>query len=258
MCNPRRILVTATHLLSEAWQREILRVVELQEHVIGEARVRQPLGVTMGGPTLRALEAALAADGSGWVEVDEGYRFEVEGGYVTYLINEQALEIVATLEDVVQATGEATSQLEGHVDMEITAEGEGRYYDDGYGGRTKETAERDAQAAAEQKLAEAAQAQLRQAADQAEAEASEAIEIEARRKAEERLQRQAAERQAHLAEQAMQHLQTVGVRGRHAFHQVMSSAYRDALMAYARQHGADNIHLSEANDVVEIEFSFSG
>ncbi len=251
MCNPRRIRVTATRQLDEAWEREVSRTVELRERVIGEARVRQQLDASLGGPTLRALEAALAAEDSGWTEVDEGYRFTVEGGYVTYLFDERALEIVAVLEDEMQALGEETQVLEGAVRTEISAEGEGRYYDDGWRGHTLEDGRKKAQAAAERELDSIARALVEQAANEAAVQAAAEIEAAARAQAKTRLRQSATE----LSEQARQHLDTVGLRCRQAFHQVLAQAYRDAILAYARRHGAEKIQCTEGNDVVEIEFS---
>jgi hypothetical protein len=107
MCNPRRVTTTLTRDLAEAWRREVSRTVELRSQVAGEARIRQPLEASIGTPALRALQVALAAEGSGWTPVEEGFRRDVEGGYVVYLIDERALEIVAVLEDEVEARGEA-------------------------------------------------------------------------------------------------------------------------------------------------------
>lgn len=177
MCNPRRIRVTATRQLNQAWEREVSRTVELQQQVIGEARVRQPLDATLGTPALRALESALVADDSDWREVEEGYRYDVEGGYVIYLVDEQALEIVAALPDEVQTSAQASRRLEGTVNTEISAEGEGRYYDDGWGGRTKKVAEREAQIAAQQQLDNMSRAQIERAENEAEARAARDIEV---------------------------------------------------------------------------------
>ena len=78
MCNPRRIRVSASRQIDEAWQHEVSRTVELSATVTGEARVRQPLGTELSGQTLRALEVALAAPDSGWVQIENGYRMTVE------------------------------------------------------------------------------------------------------------------------------------------------------------------------------------
>ena len=255
MCNPRYVRITATRQLDEAWQREVTRVVSLQENVRGEARVRQPLGATVSRPALRALESALAGPASGWVESDEGYRFDVEGGYAIYHPDDQSLEVVAYMEAEVRAEAEARDVLEGRVTGEVTVEAEGHYYDDGWGGHNEASGRRAAEAAADQRLAAAARARVENEARETEARASSRIEAAARSQAEEELRRRAAERQAALAAQARRHLEIIGVRARQAFHGLLAQAYRDAILAYARQHQAEGVQCHDDGEVVEIEFS---
>jgi hypothetical protein len=258
MCNPRRVRVTATRQLDEAWQREITRTVSLRESVRGEARVRQPLGQTLGTPALRALESALAASASGWTQVAEGYRYDVEGGYAVYHTDEQTLEIVGVMEAEVQADVKQTRQLEGRVNAEISAEGEGQYYDDGWGGSNEETGRQAAQTDAERKLQTEARQRLEAAAQEAELQISTDLEATAQAEAEAEIRRRAEERQAQLAQQARGHLESVGMRARQAFHGLLAQAYRDAILAYARQHQAEDIQFHEDGEVVEIEFSLRG
>ena len=49
MCNPRRVTITATRELAEAWRQEVSRTVELTGRVAGEARVHQPGHVGLDG-----------------------------------------------------------------------------------------------------------------------------------------------------------------------------------------------------------------
>src|SRR5262249_57039713 len=57
MCNPRRVRITATRELAEAWQREVTRSVQLRGRVVGEARARQALGDALSTPVRVAFEA---------------------------------------------------------------------------------------------------------------------------------------------------------------------------------------------------------
>ena len=59
MCDPRRVTVTATRQVQEAWEREVQRVAEFPGTLIGEARIRQPLDASLGGPAMMALHTAL-------------------------------------------------------------------------------------------------------------------------------------------------------------------------------------------------------
>jgi DNA-binding TFAR19-related protein (PDSD5 family) len=254
MCNPRRVTVTVTRDISEAWQREVSRTVALSEQVTGEARVRQPLSSSLGAPVLRALESRFVADNTGWQEVDTGYRYNVEGGYVLYNVDEQALEIVATRQDTVRSRATATTVLSGELLEKISTEQEESYYDDGYGGHTRTTAEQNAQRAAQQELDKMARARLEQVQTQAEAAESSTLQAQAQAEAQAQLAQAAHKKRAVLSEQAAQQLETVGLRCRQAFNRILAQAYRDSILAYARRNGAENISCQDGDDVLEIEF----
>jgi hypothetical protein len=256
MCNPRRITVTATRQLQEAWQTEVSRTVQLQTQVTGEARIRQPLDTSLGSTALRALETILANDGA-WQEVEEGYRHNVSGGYIIYLVNEQALEIVASLSEEIQASAQETIRLEGVINQAIATEGQGMYYDDGWGGRTEAVGQKEAQTNAQRQLDQLSQEQLRQAQREAEAAIAASLETAAHNQAQSQLQAQAEQRRAILAAQARQHLDTVGLRCRQVFNAVLAQAYREAILAYARRQGAMNILCNEGDNIIEIEFNLS-
>ncbi len=255
MCNPRRVTVTATREIAEAWQREVSRTVTLSTQVIGEARVRQPLSNTLGTPVFRALESLLASGNiENWQETETGYRHDVEGGYVFYDMDEQTLEIVATLGDTVQAEGSATRQLSGELRATLSTEQEGHYYENGYGGRTQARAETEAGKAAQHSLDQIAQNRLEE--DQREAEEAESshLQNQAQIEAQTQLRQTAQQRQTQLSSQAAEHLDSVGIRCRQAFNTLLAQAYREAILAYARYHGAENISCQDKTDHLEIEF----
>ena len=54
--------------------------------------------------------------------------------------------------------------------------------------------------------------------------------------------------------QAAAHLETVGVRCRQEFNRVLALAYRDAVLAWARTNGGQDIQCNENGGVIEIEF----
>lgn len=254
MCNPRRVLVTATQALDEAWQREVTRAIELSGMAVGEARVRQTLDDSLGGPALQALELALGDPASGWQAVEGGFRRDVEGGYVVYHVDERELEIVAVLCGEVRATGTVSQQLTGHVRDELTVEGQGVYYDDGWGQRTEETARQQAETDAQRKLDEARRSRLLAAQQDAEQSVEAQLAEAAREQATAALERERAAAQAELAAAARDRLQQVGARCRQAFHAVLARAYRDAILAYARSHSASDIQCQEDGQTIEIEF----
>lgn len=258
MCNPRRVEITATRQVAEAWQREVERVAEQAMTITGEARVRHALDASVAAPALAALEAALEAGMPGWQRTgddsDSGYRCDVDGGYVIYLPETRTLEIVAVVEGEVRGRGSARSRLEGRVEAAVEGSGESIYYDDGYGGRTQDVAEQEARQEADLGIARQVAARLDEAARTAE----EAADAEMRARAEEAaradLQARAAAHRPALDAHAAEHLQTVGARARQAFHRLLAVAYRDALLALARARGAQDIHCSDSGEVLEIEF----
>ena len=258
MCNPRRINITASRQLNEAWEREITRSVELIEEVQGEARVLQPLDSSLGDDTISALESSFESGQPGWEATENGYRFEIQGGYIEYLRERRALEIVALLEDTINTQGEVSSRLTGEIIEEITIEGTGSYYDDGYAGKDKDFGKKAAERDIDQKFEKEKREARRRAEDNAEEEASKEMEEQALKVAQDKLNQLSEERKAELAEQARNNLQVVGLRGRQAFHRVLAQAYKNRLLEWARNNGAENIHCSDDDDdLLEIEFTVS-
>ncbi|MCP4696695.1 MAG: molecular chaperone DnaJ [Gammaproteobacteria bacterium] len=254
MCNPRRVQVTATREIAEAWQREISRSASLSAQVSGEARVRQPLSASLGTPVLQALEALLAADNSDWRETEQGYRYEVEGGYVIYDTDEHTLEIVAALQDSVETEATATQVVSGEHKETLHTTQTGQYYDDAYGGRTHVHAEADARQAAQKELDQQTHARMQEIEEQAEEQNAETVHAQARAEAQVQLDSLSRQRQTELSLQARQNLDAVGLRCRQAFNALLAQAYRDAILAYARRNGAEGIACQDNDDIVEIEF----
>jgi hypothetical protein len=253
MCNPRRIRVEATRRLSESWNHEVRRQVRLQGEAVGRAQVRQPLGTVLGGPVLTALERVLEQR-DGWREVPEGFRHDLDGGYVVYHVDTRELEAVAELRTQVSAEQEASTQVDGFVEDALQVEGEGRYYDDGWGGLTEQTARRDAERDAQARLEQAAADRVTQARAEAEATAEEDVEARARAGAEAALDQARSAARADLEHAAAQRLEAVGARAQEAFNTVLALAYRDAVLAYARSRRAQGLEMSQTDGVLRIEF----
>jgi hypothetical protein len=254
MCNPRRIEITATRQVAEAWAREVERVAEQAMTITGEARVRQALDASVAAPALAALEAALERGMPGWQAVAGGYRHDLDGGHVTYAPETHTLEIVAVLADEVRGHGSARARLEGRVETAIEGSGGSFYYDDGYAGRTRDVARGEALAEAEAGIGRELAVHVDEAARAAEAAAEADLRARAGEAARADLEARAAAARQALDARAAEHLEVVGARGRQAFHRLLAVAYRDALLALARSRGATDIHCSDAGEVLEIEF----
>jgi hypothetical protein len=254
MCNPRRIRVRATQELAEAWQQEVRRQAIRSGRTSGEARVRESLADSVGGPTLAALTAVLARL-DGWVEFPDGtFRHELDGGHIVFDPATRELEITATVSAEVSVTEEASTVVAAGVSGTVEAEGEGVYYDDGWGGFTADTAQRDAEQNLERSMAEALRARRERAREEADAAAADALERAAAERAEATFTAAAAARAAALRREATDRLLAVGVEGRALFHTALAEAYRDAILAYARSRQASNLRHSEQDGVLDIEF----
>jgi FtsH ternary system domain X2 len=255
MCNPRRIRVRATRQLAEAWDHEVHRRVILTRQVSGEARVREQLGRSVGGPTLAALTRVLART-RGWAEGDDGvFRHALDGGVISFDPSSRELEIIARVEARVVASGESAIVVRAQVDDLIEASGEGRYYDDEYGGVTADDARRAADRAAQAALDRAAEAARARERRRAETAHWSGVEEQARMRAQENLAATQRASESQLASQAADLLTEIGNAGRTVFHRALAEAYRDAILAYARTRRATGIQCSEGDDgALNIEF----
>ncbi len=253
MCNPRRVEVTATRQVAQAWEREVRRTAARSASITGEARIRQALDASVGAPALHALERVLEQGMPGWIAHEDGYRHDVEGGYVLYSPDDRVLQIVATASGIADGRGEAVERVEGHFEGEVRATGDARYYDDGYAGRTEAWGREQARLAAEAQLAAAARARLQEVAEAAEAERAGTVQSEAERAAAADLARRSEELRATLEAAAAARVSAVGVRARQAFHRLLARAYKDVLLALARRRGAEVVTCDDSGDFLDIE-----
>jgi FtsH ternary system domain X2 len=253
MCNPRRVVVRATRELADAWDQEVRRQATRSGRAVGEARVREPLESSIGGPTLAALTAVLSRT-EGWREENGVFIHDLAGGYIAFDPDSRELEIVARQTAEVSSAAEAVATVRTELSGTVEAEGVGTYYDDGYRGRTRDVAERDAQENLERSLAAAAAARREQARRDAERNAGESVREQAEREADAAFAAASAAREEELRARAQASFTAVGIEGRNLFHQALAEAYRDAILAYARARRADNIQYSDNGGVLEIEF----
>jgi hypothetical protein len=255
MCNPRRVRVRATRELARAWAYEVRRTVTRSGAAVGEARVREPLGATVGVPALAALERVLA-ETPGWVHDPENdtYRHHLDGGAVIYHPATRELEIVATAQADVEISADATTRVGGELGGSVEAEGVGIYYDDLWGGITEQDAERAARADAERALDEEVRQREERERAQAEEREGEAVARQAEERADEALAVATAARAEQLRVDAAARLTAIGVVGRNLFNQALAVAYRDAILAFARSRHAEGISCTENGGVIDIEF----
>jgi hypothetical protein len=263
MCNPRRIKIRASRRLAEAWRTEITRTALVSETVTGEAHIVEPLGTGLAAPVRERFEELLA-DTPGWRDTGEGYRYELPGGYLLYRPDSGELEIVANISDELTAEGTAARAATGVAEGTANAEVIESFYDDGYMGHTKKKAEERGHAAAEQAADTRAREELaaRMAKSLAEAEhsleeAGTEVEEEARAQARLSLAEQRGQRQQELEEAARRRAAVFHGDYLRVVNLPLTYAYRDVLLARARQNDVQNLYYEEHDGVIDIQFEMS-
>ncbi|WP_433830891.1 hypothetical protein ACQP2E_12060 [Actinoplanes sp. CA-015351] len=261
MCNPRRIRVRASRQLAEAWRAEVTRTAQASDTATGEARLTQPLGRQLPGPVRQRLVDLLRAT-PGWRVVDGALRREMPGGYVEYRPDTGEVAIVArvTAEFTVEAS--ATRADSGEAQGTADAEFEASYYTDGYAGRTKAVAEREAnEKAGQDATVQARENALRNAeAERAAAlqrlqEAAADIDEEARARALAAIEEERARREADARNEAALLAQTYQQDYLREINLPLAQAYRDILVAHAQRVGAGGLTVQENGDFIDIQFN---
>lgn len=259
MCNPRRVRVQATRKIAEAWRAEINQAATARGDVSSEARLVQSIDDLLPEPARRAFEQAMRSSPD-WLLAGDEYHRTVPGGTVVYRPDSGELEIVIQLSVAIEAVGHAKLVAEGQVTDEVSTEGIGTYYDDEWGGRTKETAKQEAEHAAnlqlDQMAAKRAARLKREAEDKARHEMKKQTReaaAEAKRSAEQQLTLQASEMQTGLDARAGEQLEEVQEETLKGIFQLVATGYSSALQAYAAQYG-ENLQVSEEDGVITLEF----
>ena len=260
MCNPRRVRVRASSRLTRMWQEELRRTGRASTEVAGRATLRQPFGTQLGAAARRAFEAALGAD-TRWTWQDGVYRLDLANGTVAYHPDTGEIEMTAWVNDVVTAEAEVTRTVGGTVEVEASAEETARYYDDNWGGLTRSVAERSARHEAQQRADRDAAEQIARKEEQERLDGQRRLagqrgdlDAEAREEAERRLAAPAERRREELSRDAADRLADAREDFLRPVHEVLAVAYRDAIVSYARAHGAQALQVDDADGVLSIQF----
>jgi hypothetical protein len=260
MCNPRKITAKATRQFAEAWRAAIQRTARASGSVTGRASLTQRLGSMLGERARRAFEQAVAADPR-WQLMGDAYVLDVRGGQARYLPGTGELTIGVELSAYVEAEGSAERVLEGTAQGRSEATAEARYYDDGYGGRTRTRAQQEAQALAEQEAERKAKADAVRTRRKAERKAeaalsadSASVEADAERDAQARLEVERERRAGELNQEAEVLLERVQRESMRGVMETVALGYQNALVTYARANGGQNIAVSRAGGSIQVQF----
>ncbi|CAL9566046.1 hypothetical protein SUDANB95_04691 [Actinosynnema sp. ALI-1.44] len=260
MCNPRRVRVRATRVISEQWRTEVVRTARAAGTVAGEATLTRSLRTLLARPLLVAFERALAEDPE-WELVDGDYHHRVPDGLVVYRPATGDLEISVRLTAAVEVEGSATRVESGEVTDEVETEQEGLWYEDEWMGRTRQKAEEEAGRAAERiadELAERRREALRREAEQQarlrREHGTSAAEADARADADRKLDEESRLRERELRSAAQQRLEEVHERTMRGVQRAMVAGVQGAITEFAHRNGAQNFVVREEDGVVEIQF----
>ena len=259
MCNPRRVSVTATREVAEAWQVELERRVALSDTVVSELEISFPFGGTLGDRTRAVFESALGRDPHWTRTADGAHELRLTDGQVIYRPADGELVVRARLTDTARAEGVASTTLSGTVTDVAHGEGEGRYYyGDSHGRQAADVqARRNAESAAERN-ARALLDNVRRRAERASARAERDAEDDVRQAAAEdaavRLEAERARVREELDALNRVRAEQLGQDALRAVNAVLALAYREALLAFAEENGATGVRVEESADSIAIEF----
>jgi hypothetical protein len=203
------------------------------------------------------LERVLAGEFEGFEawQRDATGRFHRDLGEVTMIYDPAShqLNIEAQLTEMVTAEARAAAEASGMTVGQVAVEAMGHYYDDGWGGRTRQHALEEAQQAAERALREAAARLGREQHGAELAEASERARAEAQRQAEEELARRQEALRAALREQLQVIMARAEERVYHVMNRAVGEAYRQTLMQLVRDNGGRILADEQTGSVINLE-----
>lgn len=255
MCNPRRVVVRLAQEVREEWSRTVEERVTEQTDIAAQEvlETRIDLAAELGDIALEEMRALLAEGYGGWQPDNEVYTLALENGVtLRYQPTSGHLQVVARLNETVEAAASGSSAASGLVAGTVEVEGQGRYYDDGWGGHDEASARRAAERDAQQRLARA-QEQLRDAQQQAALDAArQQARAQARAEAQTHLEEETERRRAILHEQLGALLRESEEEVQAAIGPLLGQTYRRALLRLARENGGSVVQDSESDGAIDL------
>ena len=263
MCNPRRVMIQLSRAIEEAWRTTVEQTARAQAEVEQTARITVdiPLGDEMGDLALEMLERLLRGefpDYAAWQRDELGqYRRDLGEVTLLYQPGSRQLLVEARLAESISAEVRAAAEVSGFTVGEVAVEAVAGYYEDGWGGRTEERAQAEAQADGARKLAEAVEAlhRSRHADELAEAES------QAREQAERLAAAELAQRQADMRNALRTRLQGIMAnaqeRVRHTVNQLAGESCRHALIHLVQENGGRVLSDERSGSVINLELELN-
>jgi hypothetical protein len=252
-------MIHLNRCIEEAWRQTVEQTRTASEDVSEMARVTThvPLDQEMGDGALDMLVRVMSGefkDFEAW-DRDEQGRFQRNLGEVimVYDPSSHQLSVEAQLTETITAEARAAVEASGLTVGEVAVEAVGSYYDDGWGGRTKDRALEEAQKHAEHKLGRAIEelhatqhgSKLSAAKDEAQAKAQILLNQEL-------VARQAATREA-LRTRLQVTLAQAQERVNHVMNRAIGEAYRQTLISMVLQNGGKVLTDEQTGSVINME-----
>lgn len=259
MCNPRRVMINLTQTIEQSWRTLIEQTARVEGQVQELARISAdiPLDAEMGDLALQMLERVLQGDFEGfdaWERDNEGnYRRDLGDVVLIYQPGSHQLLIEARLTELISAEARSSVEATGMTVGEVAVEAVGRYYDDGWGRHTEESARTQAEAEAQQKLSAAIEA-LHQQQHADEIQAVEAqVHTQAEQEAAAALERTRLAMRAALRERLQVVLANAEDRIYHTMNRLVAEAYRQSLIQLVRENGGRVLTDERTGSVMNLE-----
>lgn len=259
MCNPRRVMIHLDRCIEEAWRQTVEQAATVTGEVAELARLgaQVPLDEEMGDAALLMLERVLRGEFEGfdaWERDDSGrYRRDLGEVMMTYDPATHQLGIEAQLTESVTAEARAAAEASGITIGQVAVEAMGHYYDDGWGGSTRQHALEAAQRDAEQRMREAIESLGREQHRAELEEARQRASAEAERLALEELARRQEALRAALREQLQVIMARAQQRVYHVMNRAVGEAYRRTLIQLVLDNGGRILADEQTGSVINLE-----
>jgi hypothetical protein len=245
--------------IEEAWRQTVEQAASVTGEVAELARIsaQVPLDEEMGDAALLMLERVLAGEFESFEawERDDAGRFHRDLGEVTIAYDPAShqLSIEAQLTDSVTAEARGVAEASGITIGQVAVEAMAQYYDDGWGGHSRQRALEAAERDAERRLREAVE-RLGQEQHSAElAEARERAGEQARMLAEEELARRQEPLRAALREQLQVIIARAQERVYHVMNRAVGEAYRRTLIQLVLDNGGRILADEQTGSIINLE-----
>ncbi len=259
MCNPRRVMIHLRRAIEQGWQTTVEQVADVSGEVREQARLTADIGLDaeMGDGALAMIERIMRGEFEEyepWQQDGDGnFRHDLGDVVLIFVPATRQLMVEAQLTEQISAEAQASAEAAGFTVGNVAVEAVGRYYSDGWGGRTEERARAEAEAEAERKIAAATEALHReQHAAEIAAATAEAREL-AEQQAAAKLEQRRAEVGEALRERLLVGMAAAQDRVHHTMNRLVGEAYRRSLIQMVQDNGGRVLRDQRSGSVINLE-----